>query len=219
MTFSHQATPRSTPEPSGALRVPQRTYAIVKTDGNVEALITRRIWSCTGYVGVNPKTGVAFCAHFDSPFAVLGLKRMLKDVKAANGGNLEGFTIYDVAGLPPWFPAACSMMALVFWFQGWNVLITWILLLIGMLFLATRFMLSLTLIMTSGHNFKSLKYRRLGVMNSYMTASVRIDTAGRLLVDTGPVPDDQFFHPPKRHGSVVSRYLFYFALQKAQGSR
>ncbi|MBD9394070.1 hypothetical protein IB243_17185 [Acidovorax sp. ACV01] len=144
---------------------------------------------------------------------------MLKDVKAANGGNLEGFTIYDVAGLPPWFPAACSMMALVFWFQGWNVLITWILLLIGMLFLATRFMLSLTLIMTSGHNFKSLKYRRLGVMNSYMTASVRIDTAGRLLVDTGPVPDDQFFHPPKRHGSVVSRYLFYFALQKAQGSR
>lgn len=194
---------------TGALRVPQRTYAVTKRGRGPAALITRTIWSCMGYVGVNPNTGVVFCAHFDTGFAVLGLPRMLRDIREANGGSLDGFDIYDVAGMPPWAPAVSTAVGVAAYLAHWNSVIILSLLIFGVLFLHARVMLWLGLKLLGVNQFDSLKCCKLGLLDSGATSSVRIDTDGGVFIDTGCSVEDKLFREPK---------WYYPWLSKAPGS-
>lgn len=198
---------------ASALAVPQCTYAIAKAGTAVACLETKNIRSCLGLVGVNPSTGVVFCAHLDTIASVLGLPAMLREVESLSGGDLDGFEIHDIAGVPPW----CSGVLLALGLLGFALgeCYAGLVGLISSIALGhVRFGTWLILRACERLPVGRVKHRPLGFRDIFRrTASVRVLASGKVTVEKAASCCAAAFDPP--HGSGGGRT---YRLLKAAGS-
>lgn len=206
-------TPQFATNHPTTLCVPQTTYAISKRGHSVEGLTTGRVWSCMALAGVNKKTGVAFLAHFDTALMARGVDILVKDVKKANGGTLNGFVIHDIAGIPlrDTLIALLSGLLILFltvaycwWSGGFQselakiaIFVALALITFGVFYSSTRLCLSRRLRRLNAFQDQWVKYRRLNILNSRRTAWVHIRPEGDVIEGTGPTVDDKHFKTPK----------------------
>lgn len=194
------------------LCVPQCTYAISKPGCRVEGLTTGLIDSCMALAGVNMKTGVVFLAHFDTPVMAHGVDMLVKDVKDANGGTLDGFVIHDVAGIPPRGTLLLLLLGLLIFFlteaSAWlfdgfqghmplSFFLSFSLTMFGVFYSSTRLWLYIRLCQLDAFQGKWVKYRRLNICNKKSKAWVRIGPKGEVTEGTGPNVDNKHFKTPK----------------------
>lgn len=110
------------------IKVRQRQYAIALRGKGDTELMTKDVWTCIVLVGVDKRRGIAFMAHFDTPFAVQSLRAIVEDLKT-HCDDLDDFQLYQVTGVAPFWGslsgglliAALPLVAINIW---WPVLLS-----------------------------------------------------------------------------------------------
>lgn len=109
----------SRPKINMTIKVKQRQYGISIHGHAQTSLVTEDIWTCTGLVGVDKKSGTVFLAHFDLPTTAKSLPEIIDELKK-HTNDLSGFKLYMVAGINPAIAAIFGGLAIsCVFFQAW----------------------------------------------------------------------------------------------------
>ncbi|MEB3081580.1 hypothetical protein VD792_26625 [Pseudomonas aeruginosa] len=68
-------------ETKNPIDVPQRRYVIASREISANKIVTRNILFCTAWAGIDKVNGVAFLCHFDTPFSILSISKILSEIK------------------------------------------------------------------------------------------------------------------------------------------
>ncbi|MBK7509797.1 MAG: hypothetical protein IPI16_17410 [Comamonadaceae bacterium] len=196
------------------IKVRQRQYAIsLRGKGDTE-LMTKDVWTCVALVGVDKRRGIAFMAHFDTPFAVPSLDTIVEDLKT-HFDDLGDFHLYQVTGISPfWGNISCGLLIAALPLVAFNI---WLPALLGAIFWAffgiTRAALS----------------RRLSRLNAFRSKPVFLGhskscawlgkTSVRFDIDRDAVPEVRSYRVSiNRHADYDTPKGSSCLLSKADGS-
>jgi len=82
------------------ITVRQRQYAIGLAGTGRGELVTENIWTCTGFLGIDDRSGVAFLCHLNTPWCAFALPEVVADLRK-HVTDLCSFRLYTVAGIRP----------------------------------------------------------------------------------------------------------------------
>jgi hypothetical protein len=64
-----------------SIDVPQRQYAILSREMGLDEVVTQNVLFCTAWVGLDEVNRVVFLCHFDTPFSVLSIGKILNEIR------------------------------------------------------------------------------------------------------------------------------------------
>ena len=82
------------------VNVRQREYAIGLRGTPASKLVTQNLWTCSGVIGIDDRSGVIFLCHMDTPWCNRALPALVHELRH-HVSDLSGFRLHTVGGIRP----------------------------------------------------------------------------------------------------------------------
>lgn len=157
-----------------SIDVRQRQYAIGRRGTSSSALVTENIATCTGFIGIDKKSGVVFLCHLDTFRCCLNLPDLVADLRN-HVDDLSGFELFTVGGISTatCFVYSCLIAGISTYFGHFEIGVT--ALVMTLWFGATRLTLSRQLRRSKAFKCEPISLGKLTLGNLFKNFGVLVD--------------------------------------------